>query len=189
MVSLKEKFSHEMLRALLKYDPDTGVLTWNSRGRSLFPNDGAWKSWNTKNAGCRADNLYTLKSKRKTPYHCWCVTIFGKTYRSHRIIWYWMTGEEPPEEIDHKDQDAKNNRWHNIRAATRKENSNNIGLRINNTSGTVGVSLHSSGKWRARIMIDYKEIHLGLFDTKSEAENAVIIARRKYAQRQGDKPL
>lgn len=41
-------------------------------------------------------------------------------------------------------------------------------LGVNNTSGYKGVNFHKT-KWRARITVDYKEIHLGTFDTALEA--------------------
>jgi len=42
------------------------------------------------------------------------------------------------------------------------------GRRSDNTSGCPGVSLDSSGKWRAR----FKSRHLGLFEDKNEAIRA-----------------
>ena len=47
----------------------------------------------------------------------------------------------------------------------------------NNTSGVVGVTWHKiRKKWTAFIKINYKQIHIGSFDTKEEA----IKARKKF---------
>ena len=47
----------------------------------------------------------------------------------------------------------------------------------NNTSGVAGVSKTSSGRWRARITVNRKEIRIGTYDTIEEA-----IAARKDAE-------
>ena len=42
------------------------------------------------------------------------LTFDREIYLSHRIIWMWMTGEDPGEmEVDHIDRDRFNNRWSN----------------------------------------------------------------------------
>ena len=39
-------------------------------------------------------------------------SVLGKQYRTHRLIWMYMTGEDPGElEIDHKDRNRSNNKW------------------------------------------------------------------------------
>lgn len=182
-----EIFSKAFLDEVLEYDQYTGALKWKCRGRHMFDSDRAWKSWNTRYAGKDAGRIYSCPKTRKKAYKCRTVGILGRSFQAHRIIWVMMTGEEPPEEIDHIDQDGTNNRWINLRGSTRRLNSRNIGLRTNNTSGIIGVGLHCCGRWRARIMIDGKEKHLGLFDDKFSAERAVIDARRFYGiQGQGD---
>ena len=50
-------------------------------------------------------------------------TVFHKT---HRVIWAWVTGEDPGAiNIDHKDGNPANNRWTNLRLATDLQNSQN----------------------------------------------------------------
>lgn len=86
----------------------------------------------------------------------------------------------PPEGmfVDHIDGDRRNNTRSNLRLATRQENNRNKATHTNNTSGTPGVAWHSQReKWRAFIMVDYKQISLGLF---SDLEEAIII--RKAAE-------
>lgn len=51
--------------------------------------------------------------------------------------------------------------------------------RVTNTSGYRGVRLHKqSGRWHARIVVDYKEISLGYFDTFDEA----VVSRQQAEQ-------
>lgn len=82
---------------------------------------------------------------------------------------------------DHADGNELNNRRYNLRPATHQENMRNIRLQKNNSSGVTGISIHKqTGKWRARIMVDYKEINLGLFDNKEDAIKARLQAEIKY---------
>ena len=59
----------------------------------------------------------------KTGY--WQVMLDRKSYLAHRIIWKWMTGDDPPQLIDHINHDTHDNRWENLRLAAFTENSQN----------------------------------------------------------------
>jgi hypothetical protein len=100
-----------------------------------------------------------------------------RRYQAHRIIWKWVTGEDPPWEIDHKDQDRANNRWVNLRRATDSEQQWNRGLRKSNTSGWRGV--HWQRKWKAAILVNGVRRYLGRFATAEEASAAYEVAARK----------
>jgi|SRR5690625_3184862 len=83
-------------------------------------------------------------------------------------------------QVDHINHDTLNNKQENLRIVTLAENLQNIkGKYENNTSGIRGVDKRS-GRWRARVQINKKPIHLGYFDNKELAEEAVIIARKKH---------
>ena len=91
-------------------------------------------------------------------------------YRAHRLIWRYMTGEWPPDEIDHINRVRSDNRWCNLRLATRSQNRKNISVHKDASSESKGVSWHKQkGKWRARIHYNGKELSLGLFDRKEDA--------------------
>jgi len=83
-----------------------------------------------------------------------------------------MTGRWPVGDVDHEDRDRRNNRWANLREATKSQNQANAGNWAHNTSGFRGVSRTESGRWRARIMVGKREISLGRFDTAQEAATA-----------------
>lgn len=90
-----------------------------------------------------------------------------------------MTGEEPPEFVDHKDGDRLNNRFANFRAADNGKNLQNAKLRKDNISGVKGVSWDAShNKWRAIISVGKQHFRLGRFDTVEEAK-AVIDRKRQ----------
>lgn len=98
-------------------------------------------------------------------------TTKGHNDRMHRLV---MGAKESVPVIDHINRNAIDNRKYNLRFAT---SSLNI---FNAVRGKdVGVTFES-GKWRARIRVKYKKIHIGRFATKEEALKARKEAELKY---------
>lgn len=101
------------------------------------------------------------------------VTVLGKPFMAHRLIFMMFHGYLPME-IDHIDCNQQNNQIENLRAANRSQNSCNRGLMKNNTSGVKGVSWNkNSKKWEASCQIQKKQHKLGYFATIEQAEFAV----------------
>ena len=95
----------------------------------------------------------------------------------HRDIMNPLGGQE----IDHIDGNPSNNQKSNLRFATSSQNKINRGPKKNNKSGYKGVSWHKQRKrWTARIMINDKYKHLGLFDDILDAVNAYNKAAKEY---------
>ena len=87
----------------------------------------------------------------------------------HRMIMNAQRGQQ----IDHMDGNCLNNQRSNLRLCTHSQNQANRHIQINNKSGFKGVHWNtSSKKWVARIVINYKPIHLGVFDDPREAHTA-----------------
>jgi hypothetical protein len=82
----------------------------------------------------------------------------------------------PDSLIDHRDGNPLNNRRSNLREATSQQNQiNRHRLNRNNGSGIRGVHLDAqTGRWRAQITVNRKNIQLGRFAELGEA----IAARR-----------
>ena len=81
---------------------------------------------------------------------------------------------------DHIDRNPLNNRRHNLRKATRKENSRNQSKSTRNTSGVIGVGWYKPyNKWRAYISTD-KKMTLGYFENRDDAIRARLNAEVKY---------
>jgi hypothetical protein len=92
-----------------------------------------------------------------------------ETRRVHRLVALAFIPLEPGcDFVDHKDGHPENNLLTNLRWCTQQQNNQNATMRKDNTSGYKGVDFHN-GKWRARIKIDDKSIHLGYFNTPEEA--------------------
>jgi hypothetical protein len=79
-----------------------------------------------------------------------------------------MTGEWPPGEIDHINGNRADNRWCNLRLATRGQNQHNRPSARPNKTGFRGVGTNGNG-FCAHISINGKLIH---FPTRATAEEA-----------------
>lgn len=110
--------------------------------------------------------------KPDTGYHC--VSLEGKQYKTHRLIFLLLKGYLPAL-IDHVNRNKLDNRIENLREATKRENMLN-----SNHSEKGGVCFDSSrGKWRAYLKKEGKQFFLGRFDTREEAFK--IVQKRKYS--------
>lgn len=92
----------------------------------------------------------------------------------HRLLMFGL--EKGGGSTDHINRMRTDNRRVNLRKCTTAENSRNTKLAKNNTSGFKGVKTTAEGRWRATIMRDRKNIHIGHFDTKEEAAAAYYAA-------------
>jgi hypothetical protein len=105
----------------------------------------------------------------------------GKQVAAHHLAWRIMTGRWPEQEIDHINRVRHDNRFENLRLATRSENSQNGPKKSTNTSGFKGVHWHKRSRaWVARIMVERDEIHLGSFRTREEAYAAYVAAAKEF---------
>lgn len=82
--------------------------------------------------------------------------------------------------VDHINGDKLDNRRTNLRICTQRQNSLNSCIPKNNKTGVTGVSLTPHGKYRARIMVNRKEIRLGHFEKIEDAIEARKLAEKKY---------
>jgi hypothetical protein len=101
----------------------------------------------------------------------------GKVKKYHRHLMEEKLGRklEKHELVDHIDGDRRNNSIENLRVCSHAENLRNQ-VR---TKTTKGVYLQKSGKWRAKIHLNKKQIWLGYFNTKQEAIDAYNEASRR----------
>ena len=105
------------------------------------------------------------------------IHVDGEKYYAHRLAWLYVTGGWPPAEIDHKNGDAADNRWSNLRPACRQENMRNKIVRSDSSTGIKGVQRReTSGRYYAKIKKDGKNYTLGTFDTAQEAASAYAAA-------------
>lgn len=156
----KDHITHSRLLEVLRYEPESGNWFWVNPDRTH------------RGAGPKL-------SLTKKGYQI--VKIDGKAYFSHRLAWMYITGAEPSLEIDHKNQVKNDNRFCNLREATRSQNQANISTYRTSTTGFKGVTWHKEGrKFQSAIKVGGKCIYLGLFAKAEEAHEAYKSASQKF---------
>ena len=151
----------EEVRALLAYDPATGIFRWRkSNSHGVRTGDVA---------GCREPRGYI------------CIGIAGRCYRGHRLALLHVTGAWPAAGVDHVDGDPGNNRLANLREATQAENNQNFAKWKRPTSSKyLGVYWDKAkNRWAAMIGHNGKMHYLGRFSTEQEAYAAYLAAKAR----------
>lgn len=144
--------SYEQLDKLLEYNEDTGLIKWKEK----------------TGARCKNGWFAGTVSKGDDGYDCLTIKLNRINYRVSRIVWYLKTREWPTDEIDHKNRNSFDNKWHNLREATSLQNNFNKKVLNNNKLGIKGVN-RRHGRYVAQITIYGTKVHLGLYNTAQEA--------------------
>lgn len=146
-------FTQNYLRELLSYDPETGDFRW------LIPAKGRRPIAGGKNAVG-----YIL------------ITILGKQYYAHRLVWFYVHGVWPKEFIDHINGKTDDNRLCNLREATNSQNNMNRRKYPPNSTGFRGVALDKRrGTYHAQISLHNRNIRVGPFATAEAAYQRYLI--------------
>ena len=150
--------SHEELHRELNYNPVTGLFKWHHPGK-----------------GRRSNLIAGTYDNRKGYLSIW----FGERfYKAHRLAWKMMTGKDPVEQIDHIDNDTRNNSFDNLREATNGQNRHNIKASKTSKSGIKGVSyVIRARKWRGYVTVNGVKTGKETFLTKEDAEDYVKALR------------
>ena len=157
------------LQELITYDPELGTFTWKVSigGNGQRNVSGSKPAGST--AGGHNDNGY------------YRIRIDGRSYLGHRLAWAITHGAWPVGSIDHINGNPRDNKLVNLRDVRQGENiQNQRRPHPRNTSGVLGVGKHTQyKKWLARITVDGRGQHLGVFDTVEEAQQVYLDAKRK----------
>lgn len=149
--------SHRRLLELLEYDAATGIFTWreNRSSRAKKDNRAGWL------------NAFGYRQ----------ITVARQTYYAGPLAWFYVTKKWPLLEIDHQNRVRNDDRFTNLRTATRSQNCAN--RLYKSASGMKGV-YEQKGLIYSKIKIDGKLVTLGKFDTKLEAHRAYKQAARRH---------
>lgn len=146
--------TQQELHELFDYSVITGELYWKKK---------------TANRIKIGDTVGTVRGMYKA------TRVAGTQFLVHRLIWVWVTGEDPGALfVDHVNEDKLCNAWHNLRLATNAQNMRNI-------KGSKGYYRTSkSNPWRVKIRVNGKQKHVGDFSTEAEAAAAYKEASLKH---------
>jgi len=157
--------SAERAKSLLKYDPETGILTWKA------------PECKPSKAGKEASAINKASGYAR-------VFIDGIHLFAHRVAWMVYHGKPPSGVIDHINGIRHDNRLCNLRDATLSMNRQNLrNESTRSTSGFLGVSFRKSlNLFEAKIGYEGKSITIGYFKSPEDAHDAYVQRKRQLHQ-------
>lgn len=163
----------QRLDAILAIDPQTGAMRWKVQRKRTVRID----SPNGCPVGCRQASGRLV------------VTVDGRTYPAARLVWLHVHGEFPPGNLRHKNTDPSDIRIENLELVktapkttppppkAARNQTPKLWDEGANTYRVRGVSYEpAKSSWVARVTLKGKRTFLGRFQTKDEAEAAVLRA-------------
>jgi hypothetical protein len=148
------------LKEKIHYDPETGIFRWLVN----------------RTNGVKAGDL--AATSRQNGYAVMCFA--NKTYKAHRLAWLYMTGEFPPEYIDHINCEKSDNRWSNLRMASNSENQRNRTGTGSNCGAKNVTFLPKRNKFQVSLKVAGKEKFIGYYDDFELADLVAHEAREKF---------
>ena len=154
------KITQSGLKRILKYNPETGQFTWRVAISNRVKVGDA--------TGVEKSNGYIN------------IRLDRKDWLAHRLAWLYMTGSFPKNDTDHINRVKTDNRFCNLREATRSQNKMNMKACCNNKIGVKGIyrrkSYSKNRKYRkgfiTTTMLNGKTIYIGSYATLKEASKA-----------------
>lgn len=146
------------LKQLFNYDPETGIFRWKIYRQGIKKNNIA---------GCKDRQGYCT------------IRVKGKDYKAHRLVWLFVYGYFPENQIDHINKIKNDNRICNLREISNQCNIRNCGLRKDNTSGVKGICWYKKiQKWTVYITINRKTQYIGRYKDFDDAVCARLAAEQ-----------
>lgn len=97
----------------------------------------------------------------------------NKYYKAHRLAFLYTEGYLPEHDVDHIDRNRSNNKWNNLRHATRRCNMQNRNVSKNNKTGITGIHWYKTfNKWCVTLTINRNTKHLGYYINFDDAVKA-----------------
>jgi len=156
MTKFKPLPTQQELHELFDYSVVTGALYWKNHPR--------YKAWTGREAGSVYTNGYRTIELRRNGQRL--------RYTAQRIIWKWVTGEDPGALcLDHIDHDRTNNAFHNLRLASKQQNRHN--------QFSKGWTKTPAGRYRVMCGPLTINRYVGTFATEAEARAAYEEASKR----------
>lgn len=153
--------THARLCEVLDINPILGSATWKIR-----------LSTRTR-AGSNAGTLHSFGYQN--------IRIDGRIYKRHRLIWFFVNKQWPPDQIDHINGDRSDDRIDNLRESNHLYNCWNKSPNSCGKYNRRGITWSKDKKkWRVRISVNNKKIWIGYFQDFDSANEARVAAEVKY---------
>jgi hypothetical protein len=152
----------ERLRELLEYEESTGLWSWRVAVSPII---------------CARDYAGYVRSDGRR-----VIVIDGNLYLAANLAWFYMTGEWPSEDVDHKNRIKSDDKWTNLRLSTKSQSVANRNMMKNNTSGFPGVT-KKKNRWVARVQQHGIMYQIGSFLTPETAFEAY---KKEHVKRFGE---
>ena len=144
---------HKQLLENLHYAPETGVFTWIKQKANKI----------------KVGSIAGHKNKKGYIR----IRFQNKFYLAHRLAWLYVYKQFPTKDLDHINRNKEDNRLSNLRETSKIENSHN--------RDSKGYCFHkAANKWMSQITTNRIVRYLGLFNTKEEAREAYLKAKREH---------
>lgn len=150
------------LRELLEYSPETGVFKWRVNRQ------GHCKAADV--AGARRHDGYIR------------ITVDQHRVWAHRLVWLYVNGTWPLQQIDHINGNPSDNRLANLRDVSPQTNMQNERQARRRKNGGTLLGAHwcmTWKRWKSSIITSGKLMHVGWFDTEQQAHDAYVAAKRR----------
>lgn len=155
----KEEITQEIIKEYLAYNPTTGILTWLK------------KPCKRTVVNTRAGTVSEASGYRY-------LSFFGKRYPEHHVVWFWIHGYWPLQQIDHIDQNRANNALINLREVSVAENARNRTRRRNTKVEEAGIwYCKKRQRYVSEITVNGRKVYQKTF--KPEDINAAIEQRKQ----------
>ena len=150
----------DLLAEYLRYNPETGHLTWIK------------KPSKTTQLNSRAGSYVTTTGYRS-------ISIFGKSYPEHHVAWRMYHGTWATDQLDHINQDRSDNRIINLRQVTKAENARNRSRRNASRVDEVGIWYNRrTKKYVAEITMTIDGVKRKVFQRTFDDVEEAIKARK-----------
>ena len=149
-----EKITQEQLKALLHYDPETGIFIRIKSGRGR-----------NNRVGSMAGNIRTDGAIQ--------IRINNEVYLAHRLAFLYMLGDIPFGHIKHNNGIKSDNRWCNLRKTNRHFQGWTNSASYTAKTGRVGIFYNAkSDFYFVQFTINNEPHYIGSYKTFDEAIEA-----------------